>query len=1123
MTTNPIKYSDLIAPDNSIEKLIQQLTQLQATYTQTAESIKSEALQVVASLKGVSGATEQGRKTTQQAATDADRLAQAQIKLEQAQSKTSEQLASLKEATREANNISKLRAKLLESEEGSYNRLSAQYSLNKIKINQMSEAERQRNKQLIEDTKRIYQQMDAMQRETGKFQLNVGNYQNSILGALGMNNQFGQSLIALGKGGGEGRAAVEALSMSVKGLSASLVSLMANPAFLAILGGTAIVAGAKAWYEYNVGLQEATRLTREFLDVNGTHLIEIRSEIEAIADVYGKEYKEVLQAVDTITKQWGITSEDALKVIRGGFQAGADENGRYLEMIQQYAPIFKDLKSEASEMVAVLAQTRSGIFNEQGLSMMQQALKRLREMSNTTREALQGIGISTDEWTQKLANGEANYLDMLREISRVLAQTNDQTSAYGEVVKEVFGRSGAAGGSELVKYFAEMSTELEDAKKVTGEVGQLQDELIDKQKELNQAVAAVFDLTDDGFEETTIKAKIYLNDVLVKFVKGLQDIVNWFKQAYDQSQAFRGAVLFVGSALGTVWEVAKVVFGYIINSYKVMGEGILGIGEALIGAFSLDWDKVTSGIERVGSAYANFFKGIVRDAKVAGQNIYDLTLANSKDWQSHDYSGSKRENTITTTNNVNKNLNVTTTATTESASGGNTTKDIEKARQEHAKKIEDIEKKQQIDELNIQKETISLRLQAVKKGSEQEYELKKQQIEVERKLALINNKGVSPDDINAAYDAKQTALADSRLKTMLQMFDLQQDLDASEFDLLKNSEQRKTAFRLQQEKARLQKILELNEQASEKMSDAEVQTIQNTIAKIDQELGENAKPRDIYDLFGLNLDDDKKQAITDSFSFATDQLNSYIDSWVQAADAKVELANKEVESAQKALDAEKQARANGYANEVETAQKELDLAKKNQEKALKEQQKAQKAQELVNTIQQASNLVSASALIWAQLGFPWAIPAIAVMWGSFAAAKIKAAQVTKESYGEGTVELLEGGSHQSGNDIDLGTKADGTRRRAEGGEFFAVINKRNSRKFRRVIPDVIRSLNDGTFTTKYMGAYDGASLVFNVQNKDLKGLSEDVREIRERAQHKTYVDASGKTVIQYKNLKRRVG
>ena len=49
--------------------------------------------------------------------------------------------------------------------------------------------------------------------------------------------------------------------------------------------------------------------------------------------------------------------------------------------------------------------------------------------------------------------------------------------------------------------------------------------------------------------------------------------------------------------------------------------------------------------------------------------------------------------------------------------------------------------------------------------------------------------------------------------------------------------------------------------------------------------------------------------------------------------------------------------------------------------------------------------------------------------GEFAASKIKAAQLAKqtggtggtETYGDGTVELLEGGSHQSGNDIDLGT------------------------------------------------------------------------------------------------------
>ena len=338
---------------------------------------------------------------------------------------------------------------------------------------------------------------------------------------------------------------------------------------------------------------------------------------------------------------------------------------------------------------------------------------------------------------------------------------------------------------------------------------------------------------------------------------------------------------------------------------------------------------------------------------------------------------------------------------------------------------------------------------------------------------------------------------------------------------------------MEQEKKRLQKILELNKTAGVKMTDQEVKTIENTIAKINQEIEKSKgdeRGNDIYGLFGLNLDDDQKEAISTSVSFAMEQLNTFLDAKIQAAEAAVTAADKEVDSAQRALDAELEARANGYASNVVYAQKELDLAKRNQEKALKEQQKAQKAQAAIQTIQQIGNLVTASALIWSQLGFPFAIPAIAVMWASFAAAKIKAAQMSKaaegggsESYGDGTVELLGGGSHQSGNDVDLGTKPDGTRRRAEGGEFFAVINKRNSRRFRKVIPDVIKSLNNGTFTDKYLAAYDGVnniSVNLKEKNTDLNDIRNDIREIKNR--ERTYRDANGDTITAYKNLKRRI-
>ena len=179
----------------------------------------------------------------------------------------------------------------------------------------------------------------------------------------------------------------------------------------------------------------------------------------------------------------------------------------------------------------------------------------------------------------------------------------------------------------------------------------------------------------------------------------------------------------------------------------------------------------------------------------------------------------------------------------------------------------------------------------------------------------------------------------------------------------------------------------------------------------------------------------------------------------------------------------------------------------------------------MDAISQVSNLVTASSLIWSQLGFPWAIPALAVMWGSFAASKVMAASMVNsgtEEYGEGTVELLDGGSHRSGNDIDLGRKPDGTRRRAEGGEFFAVINKRNSRRYRSIIPDVVNSLNNGTFADKYLNAYDGGAITVQAEqrNTDLTRLSDDVRSIREQGERTTYIDGRGRMVMVYKNVKR---
>ncbi len=1193
---NPIKYADLISPDSSITDLIKQLDELSDAYTNALKNIKGEAIQLSAALGKVSGATEAGRQATKKAATEADKLEKAYRDLEFAESETAKKLAELKAITHEQNEINKLTVKLNKSAEGSYNKLSAQYSLNKIYLNSLTQEERENTEEgrkLVEQTKAIYEEMKRLQEATGKHQLNVGNYTEAsdaiiaygdrLKESLGLNNAFGNSILALGKGGEEAKNAFTAMADGAKSLGNTLLTLLTNPVFLGIAGIAGAGAAFKWWYDYNNGLIEATRLTKQFTDKSGEDLKNYRNKVQSIADTFNADFKDVLRSANSLTKQFGIDSDEALKLVQDGFVAGADVNGEYLDTLREYPAYFKEAGLSASEFVAIIAESnKEGIFSDKGVDAIKEANIRLREMTTATAAALDGIGISSKQVQADLQNGAKTTFEVMQDVSKRLNELPDSASQVGAAIADIFGGPGEDAGLQYIRTLKDISTNLNDVKGEAGELGKLQEEQLQSQLELQNALSGLFDATGGNFEAMTTKAKTFVNKGIAALIKSVISLLNYFREFYNDSLALRSAWESALFTIKTVIDTAKNAFSGLFDIVKASATAIKGV-------FTFDLDTVEKGLSDYGNAIKNFATNTVKDVKDNfNKGITNINKKLDPIKIPVDVDGSptdapqkvvtdapKTDTKKDIEDAYKKNLDLTrklqdaqlaleddtwkqrrqktrlnyerqiedlqhqlATEKTLTAEDKTAIKDtIIALKQQEAKELLKIEEERQIKELEVQKEGLNLRLQAVQKGSQEERDLRLQLNEIERQQALKLNEQKAESErqgsniITASYKQKAAEIADEYLQTQLSIFDKQQEFEQSEFDLLKNSEERKTRFRLQAEKARLQKILELNKQAGTQLSDIEIATIQNTIKKIDQEIEESKgkeKANDIYGLLGLNLTSDQKDAINTSVSYAIDALNQITEARVAAAEAAVQQAQKEVDSAQAALNAELEARANGYAANVQQAQKELDMKKKNQEKAVKEQERAQKQQQSIQAVQQISNMVTASSLIWSQLGFPFAIPAIATMWISFAAAKIKATQLAKkntETYGDGTVELLSGGSHQSGNDIDLGTKPDGTRRRAEGGEFFAVINKRNSRKFRKIIPSVINSLNDGTFAHKYLNAYsgdEGLNVVLQNDTSDLRELKSDVSEIRRQNETRVYTDANGNVISVYKNLKRTI-
>ena len=192
---NPIKTSDLYQDTGELKVLIGELEAVQARITSLYNSELKAAATLEKSMKKLKVTRAKDRSEIEQGSKTAAEIEKRLAQYNEALSDNAVKLEGVKSAQRDLNRINRLEAKLLASKEGSYDALSAQYSLNKIRLNQMSTEERKATEEgqnLEKATLALYEEMKRLQEATGKFQLNVGNYTKAIGGATAKQEKLGK-------------------------------------------------------------------------------------------------------------------------------------------------------------------------------------------------------------------------------------------------------------------------------------------------------------------------------------------------------------------------------------------------------------------------------------------------------------------------------------------------------------------------------------------------------------------------------------------------------------------------------------------------------------------------------------------------------------------------------------------------------------------------------------------------------------------------------------------------------------------------------------------------------------------------------------------------------------------
>lgn len=283
--------------------------------------------------------------------------------------------------------------------------------------------------------------------------------------------------------------------------------------------------------ELQKGLTEATRLTQQFTEKSGEDLKAYRTEVQAIADFYGKDFKEVLIGANAVSKQFGISAEESLKLIQDGFIAGADANGEFLDTLREYPAYFKEAGISAETFIAITAQAaKSGIYSDKGVDVIKEGNLRIREMTTATASALEGIGISADKVQEQLRTGQKTTFDIIQMVSQRLSELPDSASVVGTALADIFGGPGEDAGLQYVRTLKDIKTNLDDVKDETGQLGDVQEEMIESQKRLATAVSDLFDMTGGSFETMTARIKTFGNTVIAD----LLERINKLRMSADQ-------------------------------------------------------------------------------------------------------------------------------------------------------------------------------------------------------------------------------------------------------------------------------------------------------------------------------------------------------------------------------------------------------------------------------------------------------------------------------------------------------------------------------------------------------------------------------------------------------------
>lgn len=365
------------------------------------------------------------------------------------------------------------------------------------------------------------------------------------------------------------------------------------------------------------GLQSANIAITQLTGKTGEEMVKLRSKVQAVSEHFGTDFNETLRAANALSKGFGISMEDAMKLVQDGLVSGANAGGDFIDTVREYPRYFKEAGLSAEDFIAITTNAaQQGVFSDKGVDVIKEGNLRIREMTTATADALNGIGISAEKVQADLQAGSITTFDVMQMVAAKLNELPASSAAVGTAIADIFGGPGEDAGLEYIKTLANIQLNMDAVKAATQGTAEQQERQIQMQENLKNGLSGLIDLSAIY---TDVKPYVDLTAQIGMAAMGIGGLIKTVKAMNIQQAILKTRIVAVAAAqkmvtiATTAWTAVQKVLNLVLTANPI-GLIITAIGALVAGliaayknceGFRKIVDKVWEAIKPLANAIMN--------------------------------------------------------------------------------------------------------------------------------------------------------------------------------------------------------------------------------------------------------------------------------------------------------------------------------------------------------------------------------------------------------------------------------------------------------------------------------------------------------------------------------------